>query len=183
MSLNFKVGLQQLLTLDKFTSKKKRQRLVSQGYSAKTLYSGTKIFHYTRENEDEKSRIHLRIDPDDTGTLIVNANRVMHLNPTAAFMAWLILEGKTKEERMSALTSRYSVSKKQAEVDLSSFLLSSTNYYARMAPALSMSLTLNRSCRSVRGLRLPTAWISPLRIVVTMTVHTATTPASATSLN
>ena len=80
------------------------------------------LYHYTRENDHEKSRIHLRIDPDGSGTLIVNANRVMHLNPTAAFMACLILEGKTKEERMSALISRYSVSKKQAEADLSSFL-------------------------------------------------------------
>ena len=79
------------------------------------------LYHYTRESEHEKSRIHLRIDPDGTGTLIVNANRVMHLNPTAASMAWLILEGKTKEERISALISRYSVSKKQAETDLSSF--------------------------------------------------------------
>jgi hypothetical protein len=45
----------------------------------------------------------------------------MHLNPTAAFMAWMILEGKAKEERIRALTSRYSVSKKQAETDLSDF--------------------------------------------------------------
>ena len=80
------------------------------------------LYHYTREDEREKSRVHLRIDPDGTGTLIVNANRVMHLNPTAALMTWLILEGKTKEERLNALTSRYSVSKKQAESDLSSFL-------------------------------------------------------------
>src|SRR6476661_5137532 len=81
------------------------------------------LYHYTRASEHEKSRIHLRMDPDGTGTLIVNANRVMHLNPTAAFMAWLILEGKTEEERMSALISRYSVSKKQAVADLSSFSL------------------------------------------------------------
>src|SRR5690242_11261512 len=81
------------------------------------------LYHYIRENEREKSRIHLRIDPDGTGTLIVNANRVMHLNPTAAFMAWLILERKTEEERMSALIARYSVSKKQARADLASFLL------------------------------------------------------------
>jgi len=80
------------------------------------------LFHYTRESEDEKSRIHLRVDPDGTGTLIVNANRVMHLNPTAAFMAWLILEEKTKEERVRELRSRYAVSKRQAESDLSSFL-------------------------------------------------------------
>ncbi len=63
----------------------------------------------------------IRVDPDGTGTLIVNANRVMHLNPTAAIMAWMILEEKTQEERVRALTSRYSVSKKQAESDLSSF--------------------------------------------------------------
>jgi radical SAM protein with 4Fe4S-binding SPASM domain len=80
------------------------------------------LYHYMRENDHEKSRIHLRIDPGGTGTLIVNANRVMHLNPTAAFMAWLILEGKTEEERMCALISRYAVSKKQAGADLSSFL-------------------------------------------------------------
>ena len=36
------------------------------------------LYHYTRENEHEKSRIHLRVDPDGSGTLIVNANRVMH---------------------------------------------------------------------------------------------------------
>jgi radical SAM protein with 4Fe4S-binding SPASM domain len=81
------------------------------------------LYHYTRENEHEKSRIHLRIDPDGTGTLIVNASSVMHLNPTASFMAWLSLEGKTKEERIRMLTSRYAVSKKQAEADLSSFLI------------------------------------------------------------
>src|SRR5512139_448442 len=81
-----------------------------------------RLYHYSKENEHEKSRIHLRLDPDGTGTLIVNANRVMHLNPTAAFMAWLILEEKTKEEGVRAITSRYFVSKKQAESDLSSFL-------------------------------------------------------------
>jgi radical SAM protein with 4Fe4S-binding SPASM domain len=79
------------------------------------------LYHYVKEDEHEKARIHLRIDPDGAGTLIVNASRVMHLNPTAAYMAWLVLEGKTKEERIHALRSRYAVSKKQAETDLSSF--------------------------------------------------------------
>lgn len=80
------------------------------------------LYHYVRENQHEKSRIHLRIDADGHGTLIVNANSVMHLNPTAAYMAWLILEGKTKEERIRAMCSRYAVSRQQAEADLSSFL-------------------------------------------------------------
>lgn len=80
------------------------------------------LYHYLKENGPEKARIHLRLDPDGTGTLIVNANRVMHLNPTAALMAWLILEEKNKEESIRTLTSVYSVTKKQAESDLSSFV-------------------------------------------------------------
>jgi radical SAM protein with 4Fe4S-binding SPASM domain len=80
------------------------------------------LYHYVRENEQEKSRIHLRLDDDGTGTLIINASSVMHLNPSAAYMAWLILEGKSKTEMNQALTSRYFVSKQQADNDLSSFL-------------------------------------------------------------
>jgi len=80
------------------------------------------LYHYTRETDFEKSRIHLRIDADGHGTLIVNANNVMHLNPTATYMAWLTLEGKTKDESIRALRSQYSVSREQADSDLASFL-------------------------------------------------------------
>ena len=52
------------------------------------------LYHYTREDEHEKSRVHLRIDPNGVGTLIVNANRVMHLNPTAALMALSASRGR-----------------------------------------------------------------------------------------
>ncbi|MGE5250051.1 MAG: PqqD family peptide modification chaperone [Bacteroidota bacterium] len=79
------------------------------------------LYHYTRRNEGEHSRIHLRLDADGHGTLIVNASRVMHLNPTAAFMAWLILEEKTKEESLRALARRYMVSRRQAGDDLVAF--------------------------------------------------------------
>ena len=53
----------------------------------------SELHHYVRKNESEQARIHLRMDADGHGTLIVNANSVMHLNPTAAFMAKLILDG------------------------------------------------------------------------------------------
>jgi len=77
------------------------------------------LYHYVHEDEREKSRIHLRLDPDGQGTLIVNASSVMHLNPTAAYMVWLILEEKSEKENVGAVTSRYSVSKQQARADLS----------------------------------------------------------------
>ena len=81
------------------------------------------LHHYTRQNGGEHSRIHLRLDADGHGTLIVNASRVMHLNPTAALMAWLILEGKTADQSRRLLASRYAVRRGQVEKDLADFRL------------------------------------------------------------
>jgi len=50
------------------------------------------LHHYTYEGQGERSRIHLRVDPDGSGILFVNANRVFQLNPTATAMAFLTLE-------------------------------------------------------------------------------------------
>ena len=79
------------------------------------------LYHYTREDEHEKSRIHLRVDPDGTGTLIVNANRVMHLNPTAALMAYLVLEETEEEQAIKTVRKQYRVNANQVRRDLSDF--------------------------------------------------------------
>lgn len=85
--------------------------------------TGSKLYHFFREDGHEKSRIHLRVDPDGTGTLIVNANRVMHLNPTAALMAHLLLEEKSEQEILGAIKRHYRVKPAQAKSDLSNFRL------------------------------------------------------------
>ena len=97
--------------------------LLSELFSRKSLIENPKsgLYHYVRENELEKSRIHLRIDPDGTGTLIVNASSVMHLNPTAAFMAWLILEKVDEEQAVKTIHQNYHVNKSQARKDISEF--------------------------------------------------------------
>src|SRR5574342_227588 len=81
------------------------------------------LYHYVRENEHEKSRIHLRLDDDGTGTLIVNANRLMHLNSTAALMAYLLLENTEEKSAIRAIQRAYRVSVSQARTDLSAFRL------------------------------------------------------------
>jgi radical SAM protein with 4Fe4S-binding SPASM domain len=75
------------------------------------------VYHYRRENPDEKSRIHLRLDPDGHGTLIVNANRILHLNPTAALMAYAVLEGTPEDEAVRLIRQQYHVSRNQARSD------------------------------------------------------------------
>jgi len=78
------------------------------------------LYHYRREDGDEKSRIHLRLDPDGHGTLIVNANRILHLNPTAALMAYFILEAIPETSAVSAVRKTYRVGVEQARTDLAS---------------------------------------------------------------
>lgn len=81
------------------------------------------LYHYRREEENDKTRLHLRIDPDGRGLLIVNANRVVHLNPSAAQMAFYHLEGLTPEIATRALQRDFKVSPAQAQNDFQEFTL------------------------------------------------------------
>lgn len=88
----------------------------------KSLFKGEGVHspglhHYLRRTKDDKTRIHLRLDPDGHGTLIVNANQVVHLNPTAAFMTFLALEEEPVDEVVKAITGRYTVTPEQAWAD------------------------------------------------------------------
>ncbi len=76
------------------------------------------VYHYRRETSGEKSRIHLRLDADGHGTLIVNANRIMQLNPTAALMAYVVLEGLQESEGVRLIRRQYRVDEIQARTDL-----------------------------------------------------------------
>ncbi len=98
------------------------QTLGGSNRSRETLESA-RIYHYAIENPGEKSRVHLRIDTDGHGTLVVNANRVMHLNPTAALMAWLLLEKVDEKEAVRAIQREYRVNANQARSDLADFNL------------------------------------------------------------
>jgi radical SAM protein with 4Fe4S-binding SPASM domain len=85
------------------------------------------LYHYRLEGADEKSRVHLRLDPDGHGTLIVNANRVVHLNPTAALMAYLALEKVDQAAVVKTIQKQYHVSQTQALADLQTFNLQLEN--------------------------------------------------------
>jgi radical SAM protein with 4Fe4S-binding SPASM domain len=82
----------------------------------------TGLYQYRRESEEEKTRIHLRIDPDGRGLLIINANRVVHLNPSATAMAFYHLEGLPPETASKALQRAFSVSAKDAQNDFMAFI-------------------------------------------------------------
>lgn len=79
------------------------------------------LYHFIKERAENKSRVHLRIDPDGHGTLIVNAARIYHLNPTAALMAYLTLNGQPNDQLVAALRKLYQIDKKTAILDSKCF--------------------------------------------------------------
>ncbi|MCL4561062.1 MAG: radical SAM protein [Chloroflexi bacterium] len=80
------------------------------------------IYPYRREGPDEKTRIHLRVDPDGRGLIMVNASHVYHLNPTAATMAYLALQEVPEPEAIQALRRKYRLSAAQARTDYAQFV-------------------------------------------------------------
>ncbi len=79
------------------------------------------LYPYQYASRGERSRLHLRIDPDGHGLLMVNANRVMHLNPSATIMAYLALEGLPEDVAVKTLQRAFEVSASQAKVDYAQF--------------------------------------------------------------
>ncbi len=80
------------------------------------------LHHYLREKPGERTRLHLRVDPDGHGTLMVNANQVVHFNPTATLMAFLFLEDTPDEQAVRLIQRQYQVSSAEARGDYAHFL-------------------------------------------------------------
>lgn len=75
------------------------------------------IYAFDRREGTGFVRIHLRIDPDGTGTLLVNANQIFHLNPTATNMAFYALSQTDDEEVIRSLCKAYHISGETARSD------------------------------------------------------------------
>jgi radical SAM protein with 4Fe4S-binding SPASM domain len=71
------------------------------------------VYHFYFNENGEKSRVHLRVDPDNSGLLIVNASRIIHLNSTALFMAYLIFQNTGYDQAIRLLSNKFDVPKDQ----------------------------------------------------------------------
>jgi MoaA/NifB/PqqE/SkfB family radical SAM enzyme len=76
------------------------------------------IVHYqTPPDAETQYRLHLRIEPDGRGLLVINAATVLHLNQTAAEYARLLIRGADEDEAAETITKRYHVKEAQARED------------------------------------------------------------------
>jgi organic radical activating enzyme len=66
------------------------------------------------ENVESPNRLHLRVEPNSNGLLLVNAAIVLHLNSTATEHVYFWLEGKTEGDAAQEIARRYRVSQVKA---------------------------------------------------------------------
>ena len=66
-------------------------------------------------------RLHLRLMPDGSGLLIINAATVLHLNPTAAEFAYHMMKGTPADQVAKEIARRYSISTPEAQKDYVDF--------------------------------------------------------------
>jgi len=80
------------------------------------------LYVFDRDEPRGKARIHLRVDEDGHGVLIVNAARMFHLNPSATYMTSLFLSLNTVNEAVSNLARLYQIPVDQARTDYLSLI-------------------------------------------------------------
>lgn len=79
------------------------------------------IYHYQAPpNSVNPHRLHLRLEPDGTGLLVVNASTVLHLNQTAAEYAYHLIKQTPEDQTVHEISNRYRVSRELALQDFRS---------------------------------------------------------------
>jgi hypothetical protein len=80
-------------------------------------------YHYQAPQDDpDDYRLHLRLEPDGSGLLIINAATVLHLNQTAAEYAYYLVQELSEEQAVKNMVSRYRIHKDQALKDYREFV-------------------------------------------------------------
>ena len=95
-------------------------RIADRYAKLESLPAGT--YHLQTTLDDIPYRLHLRLNTDGSGLLIVNASTVLQLNPTAAEYAYQLVKGSTPEEAAAQIAARYRVSKGIAREDYNDFV-------------------------------------------------------------
>lgn len=79
------------------------------------------VHHFEKQEHGGKSRLHLRVEEDGSGLLLINAARAVHLNPTAVVMAYWILHETPPQQVIRNISQLYQVSISHAAEDYTQF--------------------------------------------------------------
>ena len=88
---------------------------------SKETSASTHLHHYTIVKNGSRTRVHLREDGDGQGTLILNANKIVHFNPTATMMAKMTLKELPESQVIKEITKIFRVPKDMVRDDYKNF--------------------------------------------------------------
>lgn len=80
------------------------------------------IYHFKKETGNAKNRVHLRVEEDGKGLLMVNAAKAYHLNPTATIIAYGVLSGYSQDMIINLLRRTYDFGEFLPIDDINSFI-------------------------------------------------------------
>lgn len=76
------------------------------------------LYHYQSPPDDARNyRLHLRLEADGRGILILNASTVLHLNQTAAEYAYYLVKNLDVDTVADKMARRYKIDRSTAKVD------------------------------------------------------------------
>jgi len=76
------------------------------------------VYHFQApENHPFPYRLHLRIEADGHGVLVVNASTVVHLNKTACEYAYHLVQNTPEQQAITEVAKRYRIAKETVERD------------------------------------------------------------------
>lgn len=81
------------------------------------------MYHYQAPGNDPRNyRLHLRVEDDGRGVLIVNAATVLHLNETATEYAYYFIQNIAVDQVVRDVTARYHIDPNQVRKDYNDLL-------------------------------------------------------------
>jgi radical SAM protein with 4Fe4S-binding SPASM domain len=89
--------------------------------SWKTLFGKRSVpagrYTYRGTGEFTGMALQLRVEPDERGVMVINANTVLHLNPTATAYAYYFMQGIPQEEVLKNIRGVFRVDEASAKTD------------------------------------------------------------------
>jgi len=90
-------------------------------FSSPPLLSPGVYPYRTPPSADQQYRLHLRVDENGEGLLIINASTVLHLNQTAAEFAYHFIQGTPRDELITIIANRYRANAEKVRQDYDDF--------------------------------------------------------------
>jgi radical SAM protein with 4Fe4S-binding SPASM domain len=89
------------------------------GFLDKIIAGQREALHHLRIEEGENAglRMHLRLEQDGSGVLVINARRVIFLNKTATEIMHEFMKGKNEDQTVKILLRKYKVNAETARKD------------------------------------------------------------------